>query len=242
MYMSKYTFLITSAINTKFGVFDAETRLNQTVSTIQSIKQRVPDADLFLLEMSAIALTQDQSNTLEPLVKSIVNFNSDPSVVGLYNSTDNWDVVKNVTEVMCFGKALKNLHRSLNQFSNTQRIFKISGRYGLNNNFDIGYYDQYNIQNHIVISNQKNSQFDYNLTLISQQFMSRLWSWPVSLMEEIITVYDNSLVYMGDRISAGGYADIEHCLYKFLDKEKVIQKAPLGIFGNIGPNGMPIQE
>ena len=242
MYMSKYTFLITSAINTKFGVFDAETRLNQTVSTIQSIKQRVPDADLFLLEMSAIALTQDQSNTLEPLVKSIVNFNSDPSVVGLYNSTDNWDIVKNVTEVMCFGKALKNLHRSLNQFSNTQRIFKISGRYGLNNNFDIGYYDQYNIQNHIVISNQKNSQFDYNLTLISHQFMSRLWSWPVSLMEEIITVYDNSLAYMGERISAGGYADIEHCLYKFLDKEKVIQKVPLGIFGNIGPNGMPVQE
>jgi hypothetical protein len=240
--MSKYTFLITSAINTKFGVFDAETRLNQTVSTIQSIKQRVPDADLFLLEMSAIALTQDQSNTLEPLVKSIVNFNSDPSVVGLYNSTDNWDIVKNVTEVMCFGKALKNLHRSLNQFSNTQRIFKISGRYGLNNNFDIGYYDQYNIQNHIVISNQKNSQFDYNLTLISHQFMSRLWSWPVSLMEEIITVYDNSLAYMGERISAGGYADIEHCLYKFLDKEKVIQKVPLGIFGNIGPNGMPVQE
>ena len=88
MYMSKYTFLITSAINTKFGVFDAETRLNQTVSTIQSIKQRVPDADLFLLEMSAIALTQDQSNTLEPLVKSIVNFNSDPSVVGLYKSNN----------------------------------------------------------------------------------------------------------------------------------------------------------
>jgi len=242
MYMSKYTFLITSAINTKFGVFDAETRLNQTVSTIQSIKQRVPDADLFLLEMSAIALTQDQSNTLEPLVKSIVNFNSDPSVVGLYNSTDNWDIVKNVTEVMCFGKALKNLHRSLNQFSNTQRIFKISGRYGLNNNFDIGYYDQYNIQNHIVISNQKNSQFDYNLTLISHQFMSRLWSWPVSLMEEVITVYDDSLAYMGERISAGGYADIEHCLYKFLDKEKVMQKTPLGIFGNIGPNGMPVQE
>jgi hypothetical protein len=240
--MSKYTFLITSAINTKFGVFDAETRLNQTVSTIQSIKQRVPDADLFLLEMSAIALTQDQSNTLEPLVKSIVNFNSDPSVVGLYNSTDNWDIVKNVTEVMCFGKALKNLHRSLNQFSNTQRIFKISGRYGLNNNFDIGYYDQYNIQNHIVISNQKNSQFDYNLTLISHQFMSRLWSWPVSLMEEVITVYDDSLAYMGERISAGGYADIEHCLYKFLDKEKVMQKTPLGIFGNIGPNGMPVQE
>lgn len=242
MYMSKYTFLITSAINTKFGVFATETRLNQTVSTIQSIKDRVPDADLFLLEMSAIPLSESQSNTLEPLVKSIVNFNSDPSVIGIYNSTDNWDVVKNVTEVMCFGKALKNLHRSLDQFSNTQRIFKISGRYCLNDNFDITYYDQYSVQNHIVISNQRNSQFDYNLTLISNQFMSRLWSWPVNLMEEIISVYDNSLVYMGDRISSGGYADIEHCLYKFLDKNKIIQKTPLGIFGNIGPNGVPIQE
>jgi hypothetical protein len=61
-------------------------------------------------------------------------------------------------------------------------------------------------------------------------------------MEEVISVYDNSLVYMGDRLSAGGYADIEHCLYKFLDKDKIIQKSPLGIFGNIGPNGAAIQE
>ena len=242
MYMSKYTFLITSAINTKFGVFETETRLNQTVSTIQSIKQRVPDANIFLLEMSAIPLTEKQSATLEPLVNSIINFNSDPSVVGLYNSTDNWDVVKNVTEVMCFGKALKNLHRSLNQFDKSQRVFKISGRYVLNDNFDINYYNQYSVQNHIVISNQRNSQFDYKLTMISQQFMSRLWSWPVNLMEEVISVYDNSLVYMGDRLSAGGYADIEHCLYKFLDKDKIIQKSPLGIFGNIGPNGAAIQE
>jgi hypothetical protein len=72
--------------------------------------------------------------------------------------------------------------------------------------------------------------------------MSRLWSWPADLTEEVIEAYKNSLQYMYQRLNARGYVDIEHCLYKFLDKEKVIEKDIVGISGNIAPNGAAIND
>lgn len=237
----KYTFLVTSALNTKFGIFDSATRLEQTLNTIKGIRNKVPSARVILLEMSALPLTADQRAILTEAVDNIVDFTSDEGVKSLYHSTDNWDVVKNVTEVMCFGKALKIL-KNAGQFDNTQRIFKISGRYQLSDDFKIDYYDQYSVQTNIIVSKSRGSQFDISLTQVPRQFMSRLWSWPAALTDEIIEVYDQSLLFMQERILDGGYVDIEHVLYKFLDHNKIIELDTIGIYGNIGPNGQLVKD
>lgn len=242
MNMNQYAFLVSSAINTKFGIYNSSQRLQQTLDTIASIKRQVPTAKIILVEMGGVPLTTDQTNSLTAAVDRVINFNSDPGVVELYNSTDNWDVVKNVTEVMCFGRALKTLNEHTDLLDGVQRIFKVSGRYTLDDSFDIGYYDQYKVQHHIVVSQSRPSQFSYALTNVERQFMSRLWSWPRDLTAEIIDVYDQGLVYIQDRILDNGYCDIEHMLYKFLDHNKVIEKDFVGICGNIGPNGAAVRD
>jgi hypothetical protein len=55
-------------------------------------------------------------------------------------------------------------------------------------------------------------------------------------------MYDRGLVYMGERLAQGGYVDIEHMLYKFLDPTKLIEKQILGLEGNIAPNGAAVQD
>jgi len=240
--MNQYAFMVSSAINTKFGIFNSEQRLAQTLDTIQSIRDRVPGAKIILVEMGAIPLTQDQTDRLTNATDYILNFNNDPSVVELFNSTDNWDIVKNITEVMCFSRGLGQIVEHTDLLHNVQRIFKMSGRYTLSDEFDIGYYEQYSVQSHIVVSHRRNSQFPYNLTLVEKQFMSRLWSWPMSLTNEILEVYNQGLQYMEQRILAGGYCDIEHMLYKFLDHNKIIEKDAVGVCGNIGPNGAPVKD
>lgn len=240
--MNRYAFLVSSAINTKFGVFTNEQRLAQTLATIQGIKDKVPNAKIVLIEMGGIPITDDQSNALTQVVDKVINFNNDSSVVDLYNSTDNWDVVKNVTEVMCFGRALTTLTEHTEILDDCQRVFKISGRYLLSEEFDINYYEQYSIQHHIVVSRRRPSQFPYDLTLVEAQFMSRLWSWPTALTPEIIDTYNRGLVYIQERILAGGYCDIEHMLFKFLDHNKIIEKETVGIYGNIGPNGAAVRD
>lgn len=239
--MNNYTVLVTSAINTKFGVFTGEQRIQQTLDTINSIKHHVPGCKIYLLEMTGIPLTEDQKQLLTSNITGLLDFTSDPDVVGLYDSTENWDIVKNVTEVMCFNKALKTLWDS-NQLQGVDRIFKVSGRYVLNDNFNIKFYDDYKNKTLVVIGAKKPSQFPYAVTLCQYQYMSRLWSWPAMLTPEIIVAYDQILNYMYERLAVGGYADIEHCLYKFLDQDKLIEIPTLGLEGNIAPNGVSIKD
>lgn len=240
--VNQYAVIITSAINTKFGVYSSEQRLAQTLDTIASVRERIPGCKIFLLEISGVSLTASQAETLTAQVDHVIDFTTDPDVVGLYNSTDNWDVVKNVTEVMCFGNALKKLTRDVDMLGEFQRVFKVSGRYILDERFDIGFYDDYKNQHSMVIGHKQSSQFPYSVTLVEAQYMCRLWSWPTTLNEEVIQAYENSLQYMYERLAAGGYADIEHCLYKFLDANKVINRDVMGVTGNIAPNGAPIRN
>jgi hypothetical protein len=72
--------------------------------------------------------------------------------------------------------------------------------------------------------------------------MSRLWSWPTTLTDEIISVYSQGLNFIQERIMAGGYVDIEHVLYKFLDHNKLIELDAVGVQGNIGPNGAAVKD
>jgi len=233
--------LITSALNTKFGVYTEDQRRQQTLNTIESVRKYIPNAYIVICEMSGVALTDQQVNIFEKNSDQLINFTKDSAVVELYDSTDNWDVVKNVTEVLCFGRALKIL-KATGVTDNAQRIFKLSGRYVIDERFDFSTYEQYKNKNMIVVGTKKKSQFPKSLTGVDFQYMSRLWSWPAVLNDEIIQVYDSSLAYMYERLAQSGYVDIEHCLYKFLDPNKILETSQLGVTGNIAPNGVAIKD
>jgi len=231
--------MVTSAINTKFGVYDSDTRLQQTLETIASIKKYVPEPRIILVECGAIPLTDAQETALKAQVSELISYNDDEDVQAIFAS-DNWDVVKNTTEVMCFRRALQHC-LDYNLFDGFDRVFKMSGRYRLNDNFDPA---QYIMTPHsIVTTHRHTSQFPYQVTLVEYQYMSRLWSWPAQITQRIIDeVYDAGLAYMAERISQGGYCDIEHMLYKFLPTDLVLEVAKVGLEGNIGPNGAAVSD
>jgi hypothetical protein len=116
----------------------------------------------------------------------------------------------------------------------------MSGRYVLNDDFNLDVYEQH--LNKIIIGPKHQSQFPFQITGIELQYMARLWSWPAEQLDTVIQVYEDSLSYIGNRVSQGGYADIEHVLYKFLP-ESLVQEIPLlGVEGFIAPNGVAIKN
>lgn len=236
--MIKHCFVVTSAVNSKFGIYTPEERLAQTVITLQNIRFRVPGVKIVVMECAGTALTQTQSDTLENNCDLLLDFSQDPDVLAIYQS-DNWDVVKNSTEIMCFGRTLRMCQHD-GDFVGIDRIHKMSGRYMLNDEFDLSVYNQYPDQ--IIIGPKHQSQFPYEVTGIELQYMARLWSWPADQNERVIQVYEDSLAYIGQRVSQGGYADIEHVLYKFLPGELVQELPVLGVEGFIAPNGVPIKN
>jgi hypothetical protein len=236
--MIRHCFVVTSAVNSKFGIYSAEERLAQTVITLQNIKFRVPDAKIIVMECAGTPLTDSQSRTLEDNSDLLIDFSRDSDVREIYQS-DNWDVVKNSTEIMCFGRTLR-MCQADGDFLGVDRIHKMSGRYILNDDFDLEIYNQY--QDKIIIGPKHSSQFPIQITGIELQYMARLWSWPINELDTVIKVYEDSLVYIGERVSNGGYADIEHVLYKFLPKSLVQEIPLLGVEGFIAPNGVPIKN
>jgi len=237
--MIRHGFVVTSAINSKFGVYSPAARLQQTLTTLDSIRARAPGSKIIVMECTGTPLTEAQSQLLEENSDLLVDFSTDKDVHDIYNSTDNWDIVKNSTEIMCFGRTLK-MCLDDGDFADCDRIHKMSGRYILNEKFDLGVYSDH--PNRIVIGPKNTSQFSFEVTGIELQYMARLWSWPADITERVIQTYTDSLNYMAQRVAHGGYADIEHVLYKFLPADLVTEIAELGVEGSIAPNGAAIRN
>lgn len=236
--MIKHGFIVTSAINSKFGVYSPEERMQQTLTTLQNVREKVPGCRIIVMECAGTPITEKQSDQLEAQCDLLIDFSRDSDVQALYQS-DNWDVVKNATEILCFGRTLK-ICANDGDLNGIDRIHKMSGRYVLNDEFNLDIYEKYS--DRIIIGPKHKSQFSYEITGIELQYMARLWSWPANLTERIIKVYDDSLAYIGQRVSQGGYADIEHVLYKFLPQEFITEFPVLGVEGSIAPNGIAIRN
>jgi hypothetical protein len=236
----KHAFIVTSAINSKFGVYKPAERLEQTIGTIKSIKSKIPDAKIFVMECCGTPITNEQANQLIGSSDGFIDYSTNPDVQAMYDS-DNWDVVKNGTEIMCFGRVLNQL-KAEGKFEGVDRIHKMSGRYILNDMFDPMTYDQSDVADKFVIGPKFKSQFPVEVTTQPWQYMARLWSWPRSRLDEAIKVYEDSLVFFAERLAAGGYVDIEHVLARFLNPDHVHEIQNLGVEGCIAPNGQPIKN
>jgi hypothetical protein len=236
----RHAFVVTSAINSKFGVFSPDERLKQTLDTITSIRAKIPTAKIFIMECCGTPLNDVQRTELAKACNVLIDFSKDPDVQAMYDN-DNWDVVKNGTEIMCFGNALVML-RDAGEFKDVDRIHKMSGRYILNNMFDAETYEQTEVKTKFVIGPKYKSQFPIEVTTVPLQYMARLWSWPIELLDDTIKVYNDSFLFFAERVSQGGYVDIEHVLYKFLPQDQVHEIQNLGVEGCIAPNGAAIKN
>ena len=239
--MTKHLFVVTSAINSRFGVYKPEERLQQTIDTIKSIRARVPDAGIAIMECTGVSLTEEQEQTLRANCDYFLDYTTHPEVQSMYTSTDNRDIVKNGTEIRIFGTALEVLKNN-NIINNYDRVHKMSGRYLLNDQFDLELYNNEAVKDNIIIGKSHTSQFPHSMTLVERQYMARLWSWPAVLNDEIIKVYHDSFDYFCERVSTGGYVDIEHVLYKFLNRDHLTEIEFVGVEGSIAPNGVAIKN
>ena len=61
---NKCLFLVSSAIHVKHGIYNTKERLDQTIATCASIKAKVPNADIIILDGGHEHLTDDEKEIL----------------------------------------------------------------------------------------------------------------------------------------------------------------------------------
>lgn len=233
---SKSVFLVSSALHSKHGVYSLTERTDQSIKTFESILKYADGSDIIVLDGGYKNISQEEQDVLKNYVNAFYSF-SDIDQIKFIQELTNWDVVKNMIELIMFGSFFtKNQSKLMEKYD---RIFKLSGRYTLNENFE--YERHIKAKDKILIRGPYTSQFTPEITGgVTTQYMSRLWSFDSVLLPQVSETYNAMFVHMLNRLRENGYIDIEHLLQHHLPADKVELLSQIGVRGNIAPNGVAI--
>ena len=219
-------FIITSAIHTSYGKCSTEERIEQTKETIKSIETYAPGSTIVLLDAGEKSVDIDFGvELIDYTQKEIIK---EPLNYYLSNNKDLEPdiIIKSMLEIIMFEDYLRN--HSLESYS---RLFKVSGRDRLNSKFN--YSKHLEAKNKVLILPPYHSQHLYNIQVSSSmfQYKTRCWSFDSSIISNILKTYSKMKrdIILASQTEKQG--DIEHLLYKHLDKRLVKHINLMGIEG-----------
>jgi hypothetical protein len=244
--MSKQLVLITSAVYTNYGIYDAKQRIQQTLDTVKSAKQYIPDCTIILIDNSTVAVQADDSVEFNELIDTVdyyIDNSDDKDIQHFHNNITNYDIGKNSMECVGMYKALTYMSSNpeiMEIITTSSRIFKLSGRYQLTDKFDISAFDNEATADKYVFKRAQASWINSADTGVTTMLQTRLWSFTPSLFINTIQLFQTILQNMFATFNQGKYIDVEHSMAKFVPANKLVELDTVGLQGNIAPNGMMI--
>jgi len=221
-----YIFIVTSTLNPKIGILSPEIRYQQTLNTIKSIKDKVKDSVILVLDSSPVPLEQAMIDGL----KSQVDY-----FISLFNHTHATELgnagLKSPAECYIMIVAL-DIIRNL-ALDKVQRVFKITGRGELTERFNIEDYDNPDMKGKYVFKTRVVSWMTPQLNLVD----TRLWSFDYPMLEEV-----NHMVRQAYDDCMNTRWDLEHIYFKVMNKEKLFEKDVIGMKCQLASDGVIIDE
>jgi len=212
--------LITSIINTPNiplsyiktrSIYTREERFEQTQKTIESIKEKIPDNKIFVIECSQ--LTLEESNYFNSTVDIFINI----------MDTNNKNLIDRMfTKSKAMGEGTMTIFAINYLFSNQiqfKNLFKISGRYWLTENFQYSNFD-----NECLVIKYIDNDTTNALTSLYKLPHTKTFDW-----------YEFLINSENDFRKCIGY---ENIFAKFINtKPNVIVIDKIGVAGNIAVSG-----
>lgn len=253
----KFLFLIGSSLKhfqeENYSAYDEEQRFNQTLETIQSVRDKVSNSYIVLFECSSHPIDEKYKEVLRDKCDLFLEFYEEPVLKQLYEN------ISVRPELITYGKSLLETRGLLNTlyiikkhnlFSDSQRVFKLTGRYLLNDDFDIKDYQSKFLENRYVIKkydylvqeenvlDEKTLENVYAYLYGAKGMMvTGLWSFDRMLFNEAVESLEKAFLYMEKMIQFTAGTDIEHSLYRFLNKQNIISIPNLGLTAVKGMSG-----
>lgn len=221
----KTAFIITSSINFKgCSSIEGLQRLQQVIHTIDSIKSRVENADIFLIDSSDKVLSSNEleiipngvtvlsvSQSLE--VKKIQDESESVSQKLSLKYSSKGKTQEEVKDFIKTGYIKSNTEHfmigelfEMYDFSSYDLVFKISGRYFLNDGFNI--------------SNYNLSGMTVKRIGTEDSIYTVLWSFSGNRFEEIKKSWNDLHSQMISKFKESINTDIEECMFLTYIKDK----------------------
>jgi hypothetical protein len=163
----------------------------------------------------------------------------DPYMKSLYENVhrdpDKFTFVKSMLECRCLEIVLTHMMEH-NIFNDVTRVFKLSGRYKLNEYFDIDDYKTRFLTNKYVMKyydyEERFEDIENIYSLLygcKGSIVTGLWSFDRFLFNDIFSILQRSFQYMERAIQLTAGIDIEHSFYHFIDRDKILNVPVLGL-------------
>lgn len=219
-------FLVTSAIRTELGIYDAATRSRQTRATFASIRLRVPGVRIALLEMSNPPLDDDTAEQFAGTVDWYVTV-SHPMIDAVRAAPTTPSTLKTVSELAGVHLFLGHACRQ-HLFTGIDRVFKLSARYALTEDFELTRHMKPNC----YVLRRANAG----------RHSSRLWSFDAALIADARERIGLMLDESAKRLAAGEDVDMGDLLFRHLPAARKQSIAVLGVQGYPGGLGELVIE
>lgn len=207
--------LITSVINTPNkplsysktrSLFNADERFNQTLKTLKTIKAKIPNCKLLIVECSE---TTENIKQIENLSDYFLNLYDKKEI-----KNDIFGISKSLGEGLMTINAIKYIINNKLQFNN---LIKISGRYWLSDYFN---YNNFN-NNKIIVKKIKN---DIN------NIFTGLYKLPYNIINIFLNYLEKNINNMKKCI---GYEILFANFIKSINKSNVIFLNTIGLQGYV---------
>jgi len=214
-------FNVPSELHNIVLVTNAKRNLSHTLSTLQTVREKIPSAWIVFLE--AFPLNVEDISMIYEYTDLLILF---------YNDNE----ATQFTKEKSLGETYK-ICRVLPYLPVQNRIFKITGRYALNEHFNI---DNFTMDDKIcaqVYNNETRSiNYCYNLDK-NEPFTHETTSFLIctvlySIPPKYRKLYHNAMKTALYNL----HYDIEHTLYPLIPDEYIHNVQRLGVQGTIGPN------
>ncbi len=132
-------FIVTSALRTSIGVIDEQTRINQTIEGLKSLRKAAPNAIILLVDASSKPVDEATTFQLIKFADKSISLFGDEDLMALANAG-----LKSQAEVTLLFKTLSIIkqHPELQKMmAGVRRVFKLSARTNMLEGYDPKAYD-----------------------------------------------------------------------------------------------------
>lgn len=224
-------FLITSAINVDYGIYNLQQKFEQTCETVDSIRKYCSDAKIILLEASPTRIDGERFEHLRKITDMYIDFSGDEFIQMMHKNFNTF-AVKSPGEAYILGCFLLKQ----NFIQDDDRVFKISGRYMLDENFDKQFHEK-QVGKIVFLKKQPFTQY-YSVEsnkkmdpIAPYQYKTRLYSFCGSLSKCFSEKCFNIVNFFRDNYGVDFFSDIEHAMYRFTNHNLVVETPVIGVTG-----------
>lgn len=218
-------FYVTSAVcvNGRLSIYTDEERFNQTKETIASIKKYCPNSMIYIIDVSTEDGYKSYLDQFSKLGTTVLYLGDNPHINDFSKRG-----MKSPGELIALLTFLNWFEENKVQ---AKRIYKVSGRYRLNDNFKLGL----EYKNAFVFLKSVDSWMsieDQEKTGINKFYETRLYHMDYNLLD----TYKQCMIKVLDCCMRFG-VNIEHAIYHAMQDQNVIELDKIGLTGNIAPSG-----